>query len=99
MREVGIADATDGLEITFNTIVTLSQNCKFKDCTHIHEDGCAILEAVENGEIDKNSYQNYLKMEREKTHFKSSVMEKRKKDKDFGKMIKNYKKDKKLKKY
>lgn len=99
MREVGIVDSVDGLEITFNTIVELSQNCKFKDCTHIHENGCAILEAVEKGEIDKDSYQNYLKMEREKTHFESTVTEKRKKDKDFGKMIKNHKKDKKRNKY
>ena len=99
MREVGIADTANGLEITFNTIVNLSQNCKFKDCTHIHENGCAILEAVEKGELDKDSYQNYLKMEREKTHFESTVTEKRKKDKDFGRMIKNYKKDKKLNKY
>ena len=99
MREVGIADTTSGLETTFNTIVNLSQNCKFKDCTHIHENGCAILDAVEKGEIDKDSYQNYLKMEREKFHFESTVTEKRKKDKEFGKMIKNYKKDKKRNKY
>ena len=99
MREVGIADTTSGLEITFNAIIELSQNCKFKDCTHIHEDGCAILKAVEKGEIDKDSYKYYLKMEREKTHFESTVAEKRKKEKDFGKMIKNYKKDKKHNKY
>jgi len=99
IREVGIADTSSGLEITFNTIVELSKNCKFKDCTHIHENGCAILEAIERGEIVKDSYQNYLKMEREKTHFESTFKEKRKKDKDFGKMVKNYKKDKKLNKY
>ena len=99
MREVGIADTTSGLEITYNAIIELSQNCRFKDCSHIHEDGCAILEAVEKGEIDKSSYENYLKMEREKEHFESTVAEKRKKDKDFGKMIKNYKKDKKRNKY
>jgi len=99
MREIGIADTSSGLEITFNTIVELSQNCKFKDCTHIHENGCAILKAIERGEIVKDSYQNYLKMEREKTHFESTFTEKRKKDKDFGKMIKNYNKDKKLNKY
>ena len=92
MREVGIADTTSGLEITFNTIVNLSQNCKFKDCTHITEIDCAIIAAVESGEIDRLSYENYLKMEREKEHFESTVAEKRKKDKDFGKMIKNYKK-------
>jgi len=99
MREVGITDTSNGLEITFNTIVKLSRNCRFKDCTHIHEDGCAILEAVENGEIDEASYENYLKMEREKMFFESSVAEKRKKDKDFGKMIKNFKKDRKRNKY
>ncbi len=61
MREVGIADTTSGLEITFDKIVSLSQNCKFKDCTHTRETGCSILEAVEKGDIDKNSYENYLK--------------------------------------
>jgi len=99
MREVGIADATNGLEITFDMILGLSQSCKFKDCTHIHESGCAVLEAVENGEIDEASYENYLKMEREKTHFESSVVERRKKDKEFGKLLKNYEKDKKKNKY
>ena len=93
MREVGIADSASGLEITFDRIVTLSQNCKFNDCTHTSEVGCSVLEAVEKQEIEKASYENYLKMEREKAHFESSVAERRKKDKDFGKMVKNYKKD------
>lgn len=93
MREVGIADSTGGLEITFDRIVTLSRNCRFKDCTHTNEVGCAVLEGIENGEIDKASYENYLKMEREKAHFESSAEEKRKRDKAFGKMMKNYKKD------
>lgn len=93
MREVGIADTASGLETTFDRIVRLSGNCRFKDCTHTYEKGCSVLEAVEKGEIDKASYENYLKMEREKTHFESTIEEKRKKEKDFGKMVKNYKKD------
>jgi len=93
MREVGIVDSANGLETTFDIIFSLSQNCKFKDCTHINETGCSVLEAVEKGQIDKNSYENYMKMEKEKTHFESSVFDKRKKDKNFGKMVKNYKKD------
>lgn len=97
MREVGIADSTSGIEMTFGEIIELSNNCKFKDCTHTDEIGCKVLEAVESGEIDRSSYENYLKMEREKEHFESTVAEKRKKDKDFGKMIKNYKKNKKAK--
>ena len=93
MREVGIADSASGLEITFDLIVSLSQNCKFKDCTHTNEIGCYVLEAIEKGEMDKASYENYLKMEKEKAHFESTVVEKRKKDKVFGKIMKNYKKD------
>ena len=92
MREVGIADSTDGLEITFDTIIALSQNCKFKDCTHTNEIGCYVLKAVEKGEIDRAAYENYLKMEREKSHFASTVAERRKREKKFGKIIKNYKK-------
>lgn len=93
MREVGIADSENGLEITFDMIVSISRNCKFKDCTHTNEIGCAVLEAVENGEIDRDSYENYQKMEREKAHFEATVAEKRTRDKQFGKMLKNYKKD------
>jgi ribosome biogenesis GTPase / thiamine phosphate phosphatase len=92
MREVGI-DSISGLEITFDKILSLSQNCRFKDCTHKNEIGCAVIEAVENGEIDEGSYENYLKMGREQAHFEATVEERRKKDKEFGKLIKDYKKD------
>ncbi len=93
MREVGIADAASGLEITFDRIVVLSQNCKFKDCSHTREISCSVLEAVEKGELDKTSYENYLKMEREKAYFESTVAERRKEDKEFGRFLKNYKKE------
>jgi len=99
MREVGIADSASGLEITFDTIFQLSQYCRFKDCTHTNENGCVIIEAVEKGEIDQSSYGNYLKMEREKAHFESTVAERRVKDKEFGKFLKNYKKDIKKNKF
>lgn len=93
MREVGITDTSGGLENTFDSIIHLAQNCRFKDCTHTSEIGCAVTDAVEKGEIDKKSYENYLKMEREKAHFESTIEERRKKDKEFGKVMKNYKKD------
>lgn len=93
MREVGITDSTYGLETTFDKIHSLSQHCKFKDCKHTNEIGCKVIEAIENGNINRNSYENYQKMEREKAHFESTVIEKRKKDKEFGKFIKNYKKE------
>jgi ribosome biogenesis GTPase len=99
MREVGIADGASGLEITFDGIIGFAKNCKFKDCTHTNEIGCAVLEALAKNEIDKTSYDNYLKMEKEKVYFESTVAESRKKDKEFGKFMKNYKKDMKKNKY
>jgi ribosome biogenesis GTPase len=95
MREVGIADMKDGIKLSFEEIDLLSQNCKFKDCTHIHEKGCSVLEALENNELDKASYENYLKMEREKDHFEATDLEKRRKGKEFARMVKQVKKLKK----
>lgn len=93
MREIGISDASAGLENTFSTIHDLAEHCKYSNCKHISETGCAVIEALENEEIDRASYENYLRMEREKTHFESTVAERRQRDKTFGKMIKNYKKN------
>lgn len=90
MREVGITDIAEGLETTFGKISELSQNCKFKNCTHTTETGCAVLEALENGELEQGVYENFLKLEREKTHFETTVAEKRKKEKLFGKILKDY---------
>lgn len=92
MREVGIADTSGGLETTFDKIFELSHHCKFKNCSHTSEKGCAVLEALEKGELDPGNYENFMKLEREKAHFETSVAEKRKKEKLFGKILKDYQK-------
>ncbi|NVK52792.1 MAG: ribosome small subunit-dependent GTPase A [Flavobacteriaceae bacterium] len=99
MREVGITDNSEGLEITFENIAALSKDCRFSDCTHSHEKGCAILKAIENEELDIKSYDNFQRMEREKQFFESSIQEKRSKDKAFGKMIRANKKIRKQQKF
>lgn len=93
MREIGIIDSGEGLDNTFDKILKYSQECKFKDCTHTNEIACAVLEAVEHGQIDKKTYENFLKIQKEKEHFDLTVAEKRKKEKSFGKMVKNFKND------
>jgi len=98
MREVGITDSTIGVEITFDTIVELAQDCHFSDCTHIHEKGCAVLNAVEIGNLDKDIYDNYIKMKKEQSRLLTTLVAKRKQDKTFGKMIKDVMKNKKNKK-
>ena len=66
---------------------------------HFNEQGCAVVNAVDTGELDASTYENYLRLEREKSHFESTIAEKRKKDKDFGKMVKTFKKNKNSNKY
>jgi len=99
MREVGIADLGGGLELTFDTILTYAQNCRFRDCTHTQEKGCAVLEALDQGEIDEAAYANFRKMEKERMHFESDAQERRKKERMFGKMMKDVVKQRKKNKY
>lgn len=93
MREVGISDVSNGLETTFDKITGLAKSCRFTNCSHTIEKGCAVLDAINRGELDRAYYKNYQKMIKEKVFFESSAIELRKKDKEFGKMIKNYKKN------
>ncbi|MFA6189921.1 MAG: ribosome small subunit-dependent GTPase A [Candidatus Staskawiczbacteria bacterium] len=97
MREIGMADAGDGVDMFFDKITALSEGCRYGDCTHIHENGCAVLEAVELGKIDRQQYQNYINLKKESEYYKMSELEKKEKDKDFGKFIKKAKKS--LKEY
>ncbi|WP_035791065.1 ribosome small subunit-dependent GTPase A [Butyrivibrio sp. FC2001] len=59
MREIGIARAEDGLEDTFSDIVELEGMCRFSDCQHDTEPGCAIKAAIESGELSKERYMLY----------------------------------------
>ena len=96
MREIGV---TENVEETIDDLAQLAQNCRYKNCTHMHEEGCAVIEAVEEGELDESTYENYIKMFKESQHFQASAAEKRKKDKAFGKMVKQVMKHKKRKKF
>lgn len=89
MRELGIASDADGIDETFEQIKKLSDNCKFSDCSHTEELGCAVLEALENGDLDQDSFTNFHKLKREQAHFSSTVHEKRAKDKKLGKLYKS----------
>ena len=99
MREVGITDVSGGLEMTFDEIVNLAHDCRFSDCTHTNEKGCAVLEGIETEELDADSYDNFMKMEKERMHFDSDAKERKKKDKDLGKLIKSAKKHRRDNKY
>jgi len=96
MRELGAFGVESGIDTTFNEISEFSQQCRFTNCTHTQEKGCAVLAALQDGSIPEKRYENFMKMTRESKHYSMSYMEKRRKDRDFGKMhksvMKNYKK-------
>ena len=94
MREVGLTEEGKGLELTFDLIEHFAEECRFRDCQHLDEVGCAVVQAVKAGEVDLAAFENYQKLQREKAHFERSVAEKRKQDKAFGKMVKQMKKNK-----
>ena len=95
MRELGNFSVETGIDETFSEIIRLSEKCRFSDCTHNEEKGCAVFEAVKNGLLSAQRYQNYLKMTKETAYNEMSYLEKRKKDKRFGKHCKNVMKYKK----
>ena len=89
MRELGNFSVSTGLEETFSEIIKLAEDCQFNDCTHVEEKGCAVLDAVESGLVSADRYQNYIKMNKESNYNEMSYLEKRKKDKQFGKHCKS----------
>jgi ribosome biogenesis GTPase len=65
MRELQLWDADTGLDDAFDEIGALGANCRFRDCQHRTEPGCAVLEAIANGSLDPDRMMNYQKMKRE----------------------------------
>jgi ribosome biogenesis GTPase len=95
MREVGLADVDVGVRSVFAEIEYLGKDCKFTDCSHQSEPGCAVLAAVKAGALSESKYENYLKLKKESEYYAMTSLEKRVKDRSFGKMVKVYKEQKK----
>ena len=92
MREIGLLDSDKGIKNVFAEIQELSKLCRFLDCTHRHEPGCAVLDAVGSGDLDESKYDNYVRLVKENEYNTMTKLEKRKKDRKFGKFIKSAKK-------
>jgi ribosome biogenesis GTPase / thiamine phosphate phosphatase len=68
MRELGLLHADDGLSTTFEDIEALAEDCRFKDCSHANEPGCAIRAALGNGGLDAGRWKSFQKLQRELEH-------------------------------
>lgn len=76
MRELGMWDTSDGLSTTFDDIENLTRECKFSNCSHKSEPGCRIREALENGEISADRWENYIKLKKEARFARMKEMKK-----------------------
>lgn len=92
MREFGILGAEDGIAGSYADITALAGQCRFPDCSHATEPGCAVLAAVHAGEISQEALDSFRKLKEESAFNDMSYAEKRKKDRDFGRFIKSAKK-------
>jgi ribosome biogenesis GTPase len=93
MREFGLVSAAGELAGGFDDIAALAPQCRFNDCKHVSEPGCAVLAAVSAGTLDRGHYENFLKLTQESKLSTLSAGEKRKKDKALGKLSKAAQKD------
>lgn len=92
MRELGIVGAENCVDMGFGEMTALASACRYTDCTHRHEPGCAVRAAIERGDLQEERFANYLKLRKEAEYIEMSSLDKRKKDKAFGRLVKSVKK-------
>jgi len=98
MREIHVWGDEEGLDNAFQDISELAKSCRFKDCRHDSEPGCAVREALRNGQMEMKHFKNYLQLQRELRHLearqegKAALVEKMR-WKQISKVQKQYKKE------
>ena len=97
MRELRVADIEDALDSVFDDIAQLAMQCRFADCGHKGEPGCAVQRAIEENNLDERRLANYQKLLRENAHASATLAEKRSQGREFAKLVKQVKQIKKNK--
>jgi ribosome biogenesis GTPase len=93
MRELQLADTASGIADTFEDIEILSAQCRFGDCRHESEPGCAIRDAIENGRLDPARLRRWRKLLAEDNFNSASLAERRTQERAFGKMVRRVMKE------
>ncbi len=92
MRELQLTDAATGIDDLFSDIQDMSLRCRFNDCRHETEPGCAVLNAIDDGVLDAARLERWRKLKTEDAFNSASLVERRTKDRAFGKMVRQAKK-------
>ncbi|HCU53980.1 MAG TPA: ribosome small subunit-dependent GTPase A [Gammaproteobacteria bacterium] len=94
MRELGMLGAQEGIGKTFADIDALAQGCRYTDCRHASEPGCAVRAAIERHELSEEHLRSFRKLQKEAVFNDLSYLDRRKKDRAFGRFLHIYKKQK-----
>ncbi len=94
MRELQLSDAKEGVEGVFEDIVALAAECRFTNCRHETEPGCAVLAAIEDGSLDPDRLERFRKLQREDEHNTRSIAERHAHFRTQGKLYKAIKRQK-----
>lgn len=86
MRELRLGEVTEAVSEVFNDIETLALQCRFGDCAHQGDAGCAIEAAIERGELDARRLRSYLKLQRENAQARETGWQQRQRHKAFSKV-------------
>jgi ribosome biogenesis GTPase / thiamine phosphate phosphatase len=100
MREFGVTNEDgENSDPLFPVIEELARNCRYSDCKHLHEESCAVLGALQSGMIDRLIYESYVKLMKEQKRFEVNIEDKKRLNKQFGKLTKEAKNYRKKHKY
>ena len=89
MRELQLVDVGDALDDVFSDVAALAGQCRFTDCGHDTEPGCAVQAAITDDVLDRERLRRYQKLQSEDRRNSESIAERRSRDKGFGKLIKS----------
>src|SRR5690606_21648162 len=84
MRELQLVACEQGIEDTFGEITALAAQCRFADCRHDSEPGCAVWQALETGAVDARRLDNFRKLLREQAHNHATLGEQRERARKLG---------------
>ena len=92
MRELGVLDVEQGLKSAFEDVESLAARCRFNDCAHETEPGCAVRAAIEAGTLDERRLHSYRKLQREELYNTETVAERHARYRQLGRMVKQHQK-------
>ncbi|MEX0327574.1 MAG: ribosome small subunit-dependent GTPase A [Ruegeria sp.] len=98
MRALRLMDAQEGVDEVFSDVAELASACRFSDCQHISEPGCAVQKAIAEGSLDPSRLERWRKLRREDRRNSETVAQSRARNKAFGKMVRSVMLDKKSRK-